>query len=102
MLPYERSLVKRLAGKPFVLLGDYVPQDPEERALVRRQQAKGIVTWRCWWDERGAIANQWGVDLFPGVFLIDTKGVLRHVGLRGQELDRAIDQLLAEAEKASS
>jgi hypothetical protein len=109
MLAHERSLVKRLEGKPFVLLGVYVPQEPGERQLVKQQMARGIVTWRCWWDEKGTLAGRWGVETFPGIFVIDAKGVLRSIGLHGRtraavmrNLDATIEQLVAEAEKSSS
>ena len=103
MLPHERSLVKRLEGKPFVLLGVDVNDD---RDFVKRQMARDIVTWRSWWDEEGTIAKRWGVRYFPGIFLIDAKGVLRKQYTKGapspDELDAAIDRLVAEAEKESS
>lgn len=96
MFSHERSLVKRLEGKPFVLLGVDVGDDRDQ---VQSQLTRGIVTWRSWWDESGTIARRWGVEMFPGIFLIDSKGVIRHVGLHGRDLDRAIDRLVAEAEK---
>ena len=46
MYPHERSLVKRLEGKPFALLG--VNSDTKDR--VRQAMKKENITWRSWWD----------------------------------------------------
>ena len=42
MYPHERSLVKRLEGKPFALIG--INSDPKER--LRRVMKKENITWR--------------------------------------------------------
>ena len=52
---------------------------PEVAAKVRA--AEGI-TWRTWFDGGGVggpIATRWEVELWPTVFLLDKKGVVRHV-----------------------
>ncbi len=45
MYPYERSLLKHLAGEPFALLGFDVNADA--RTLLSAMRAEGN-TWRCW------------------------------------------------------
>ena len=52
----------------------------------------------------GRISDKWQIEGFPTVYLLDHKGVIRYKGLRGEQLDKAIDRLLAEleAEKRSS
>ena len=104
MYPHERSLVKRLAGKPFVILG--VNSDPKERLkqVIKKEQ----ITWRSWWDggdTSGPIANKWKVNGWPTLYLVDHKGVIRNkwVGSPGdQVMDRAIDTLVKEAENAAA
>ena len=102
MYPHERSLVKRLEGKPFVLLG--VNSDPKER--LRKAVKQENITWRSWWDggnTSGPIASQWGIRGWPTLFLIDHKGVIRqkYVGSPGEEaLNKEIDKLVREAETA--
>ena len=102
MYPHERSLVKRLAGKPFVILG--VNSDPKER--LKQVLKKEQITWRSWWDggnTSGPIANTWKVNGWPTLYLVDHKGVIRNkwVGSPGdQVMDRAIDTLVKEAENA--
>ena len=96
MYPHERSLVKRLAGKPFVLLGINSDRDREQlKKTVRKER----ITWRSWWDDGridGPIQTKWQVDQRPAVYVLDAKGVIRHKDVTGEELDAAIDGLLAD------
>jgi len=94
MVAHERSLVERYRDRPFALLG--VNNDPdrdETRALSARQG----ISWRSWWDD-GHIAAQWGVRLWPSVFLLDARGNVRFTNLRGRELEHAIEMLVREVE----
>ena len=100
MYPHERSLVKRLEGQPFALLG--VNSDSRER--LRRAMKKENITWRSWWDggnTSGPIAKAWNVKGWPTIYVLDAKGVLRHRDLRDKELDAAVDALLKEAASAN-
>jgi hypothetical protein len=99
MYPHERSLVKRLAGKPFALLG--VNSDRDREAL-KEVMAKEEITWRSWWDggsTRGPIAGQFNVSSWPTIYVLDAKGVIRYKGVRGAAMDKAVDTLLAEIDK---
>ena len=104
MYPHERSLVKRLAGKPFVILG--VNSDPKEK--LKEVLKKENMTWRSWWDggnTGGPIASKWNVSGWPTLYLIDHQGVIRQkwVGSPGDEvMDRSVDALVREAEQAST
>ncbi|MGC8643134.1 MAG: TlpA family protein disulfide reductase [Isosphaeraceae bacterium] len=95
MYPRERALVNRLRDRPFALLS--VNTD-ENDSTLKKSIREGEITWRCWWD-RGPdepITTRWGVENFPTLYLIDQKGVLRQQGyVRGDELDNAVDELLA-------
>jgi len=98
MYPHERSLVKRLADKPFALLG--VNSDTD-RAATRQAIIDNQLEWRSWWDGGGVggpIATRWKITRWPTVYVIDAKGVIRYMDVRGAELDRAVDTLLAELE----
>jgi hypothetical protein len=104
MYPHERSLVKRLEGKPFVLLG--INSD-KNRAELKKVIDKEKITWRSFWNDgsrQGRISSRWEVDVWPTLFLIDANGVIRHkhVGSPGQRiLDDEIDKLIAEVEKTA-
>jgi hypothetical protein len=111
---HERSLVKKLEGKAFVLLG--VNSDRDRDAL-QKVQAKQAITWRSWFDgggTRGPIASRWNVQGWPTLYLLDAKGVIRYKGdyLRTQTarqdrtgrfvmvhlVDEAVEKLVKEAQ----
>ena len=97
MYPHERSLVKRLADKPFALIG--VNSD-ESLAQLRPRLAAEQITWRSFWCGKkgtfGSIPGKWNVRSWPTIYVIDHKGVIRFKGPRGEKMDEAVDQLLAE------
>lgn len=102
MYPHERSLVARMKGQPFTLIG--VNSDKMER--VKEAIKKENITWRSWFDggsTGGPIAKQFSVRGWPTLFLIDHEGIIRNkwVGSPGGEtLDREIEKLVALAAKA--
>jgi hypothetical protein len=101
MYPHERSLVKRLENKPFALLG--INSDPKER--LREAMKRENITWRSWWDggdTNGPIARAWNVSGWPTIYILDHKGIIRFKGPRGEAMDKAVDQLLAEMEKETA
>jgi len=98
MYPHERSLVKRLEGKPFALVG--VNSDPKDRLKKTLQKEK--MTWRSFWDggdTSGPIASKWNVHGWPTIYVLDHKGVIRYRDVREKRMDEAVDELLAELEK---
>jgi hypothetical protein len=97
MYPHERSLVKRLADKPFALLGINSDADKNE---LKKAMEKEKITWRSWWDGNtsGPIATKWNVHGWPTIYVLDHKGVIRYKGPREKQLDEAVDTLLKEME----
>ncbi|MAD80502.1 MAG: hypothetical protein CMJ50_06625 [Planctomycetaceae bacterium] len=101
MYPHERSLVKKLANEPFVLLG--VNSDPKEKVLAALEREN--ITWRSFWDggnTSGPIASRWNVRGWPTIYVLDQKGVIRYKNVRGKAMDKAVDALLAEASSNGS
>jgi len=99
MYPHERSLVKRLEGQPFVLLG--VNSDRDREALKKVMKKQGI-TWRSFWNggsTQGPISSAWNVRGWPTIYVLDHKGVIRYKNVRGEGMDEAVDKLLAEMKK---
>ena len=99
MYPHERSLVKRLKGQPFALVG--VNSDQDKSQLKIEMQKNGI-TWRSFWDggsTNGPIASGWNIQGWPTVYVLDGKGVIRYINVREVALDKAVDALLAELQK---
>jgi thiol-disulfide isomerase/thioredoxin len=97
MVPHERELVERLKDKPFVLVG---VNGDETRDKAKEVMAKEKMTWPSFWngprDDEKAISRAWNVRGWPTVYVLDAKGVIRYKGVRGKELDKAVDGLLKE------
>ncbi|MBI2809007.1 MAG: TlpA family protein disulfide reductase [Planctomycetes bacterium] len=100
MFPHERSLVKRLQGQPFALVG--VNSDGG-REKLKAMLDKERITWRSFWDggdTDGPIATRWNVLGWPAVYVLDAKGAIRYRHVRGETLDRVVDELMTEAKKS--
>ncbi len=99
MYPHERSLVARMNGKPFALVG--VNSDPDMEKLKARL-AEEKITWPSFRDgsTEGPIATRWNISGWPTIYVIDQKGVIRVKNVREKQLDDWVDKLIAEG-KAS-
>ena len=87
----------RMKNRPFALLGINCDED---RKLVNQVIAKQNLNWRSWHDgRRGPICQEWQINAFPTIYVLDHKGVIRHQNLRGKALDDAVERLVREAEK---
>lgn len=96
MIPHERSLVAKMEGRPFALVG--VNNDQGD-VSARLQESK--ITWRSFKDPGSAISRRLGVNSFPSLILIDEKGVIQKVwkGSPGNAaLDAAIEEYTKKAE----
>lgn len=94
MIPHERSLVTKLADKPFALIG--VNTDPRDRYDAEVEEMG--VTWRSFMEgsTSGPIATKWNVSGYPTIYIIDSKGVIRYKNLRDQAMEDAVMTLLEE------
>jgi peroxiredoxin len=94
--PHLRDLVGRLKEKPFALVS--VNTDKERQTLTNSIR-DGEITWWCWFDggTGGPITTAWGVTSFPEIYVIDSKGVIRHKNMFIEELGPAVDVLLGES-----
>ena len=101
MLAHERSLVKRLEGKPFALLGVNSDRD---KAELKKAMEKEQITWRSWWNgpkgTNGPLSKKWNVHGWPTIYVLDAQGVIRFRDVRGEAMDEAVDALLKELEAA--
>jgi hypothetical protein len=100
MIPHERSLVDRLKDKPFALLG--INSDKDKDYYFAEAKTMGVV-WRSFWNgpkgTSGPISGKWNVRGWPTIYVVDHKGVIRFKNVRGEAMDKAVDQLLAEMEQ---
>ena len=103
MYPHERSLVKRLENEPFALIG--VNSDKDLQKLKPRLVEEQI-TWRSFWNgpegTRGPISKAWNVSAWPTIYVLDAEGVIRFKSVRGEAMDKAVDELLAEMKAADA
>ena len=98
MYPHERSLVKKLADRPFTLLGINSDESPERVKEVLERES---ITWPSFFDGGGTggpIATRWRVRGWPTIFILDSTGTIRFKNLRGERMQEAVMKLLAEIE----
>jgi hypothetical protein len=97
MYPHERSLVKRLENSPFALIGVNSDSDKDK---LKEVLEKETITWRSFWNgpkgTGGPISDAWHVRGWPTIYVLDGDGVIRYRDVRGEDMDRAVDQLLKE------
>ena len=105
MFPHERSLVEKMKDEPFALVG--VNSDENFEDLKKKEYVEEKITWRSFQNSGGekAISDEWGVQGWPTLYLIDAAGNVRKKwsGSPGDEiLDAAIEKLVAETKGASA
>src|SRR5438105_4375195 len=97
MYPHERSLVKKMEGKPFALIGVNSDEDREGLKPILTQER---ITWRSFWNGAGGIdgpiSRKWKVTSWPSIWVIDAQGEIRYRDVRGPAMDQAVETLLAE------
>jgi thiol-disulfide isomerase/thioredoxin len=97
MIPHERELVKKLKDKPFVLVS--ISADAKKETLTDFME-KTPMPWTHWWNgAEGGILADWDVEFFPTIYVLDSKGIIRAKGVRGEEMDKAVEKLLKEMEE---
>ena len=101
MYPHERSLVEKLKDKPFAIIG--VNSDRDREAL-KKTLVEESITWRSFFDggTDGPISTRYNVSGWPTIYVLDHKGVIRFKDLREEPLEKAILELVAEAQKELS
>ncbi|RMH03805.1 MAG: TlpA family protein disulfide reductase [Planctomycetota bacterium] len=98
MYPHERSLVQKLADKPFALVGVNSDESPQR---LRQAMEKNDITWPSFFDGGmigGPIATRWRVTGWPTIYVLDADGVIRARDLRGEALAEKVLELLKEIE----
>jgi len=91
-----------MKDKPFVLIS--VSAD-DKKDTLEKFIAKEPMPWVHWWDNgpESKVISTYRVRAFPTLYLIDHTGVIRNkwVGApENEKLDKAVEELVKEAEKA--
>jgi len=101
-MPVVKEIWKKYNGENFALIG--ISLDKNQNSLQAYIQQQGI-SWLQYYDGNGwnnSVARQYGVHSIPHSILVDHKGKIQAVGLRGTALDRKIEQLLEDVPKAAA
>jgi thiol-disulfide isomerase/thioredoxin len=99
MIPHQREMVEKLKDKPFALVS--VSAD-EERQTAVDFVAKTSMPWTHWWNgDKGGMIDNWDVNAFPTVYIIDAKGTIRYAEVGGgpdaaKAIEETVTKLLAE------
>jgi thiol-disulfide isomerase/thioredoxin len=97
MIPHEREMAEKFKGKPFALIS--ISADDQKKEL-EEFLAHESMPWTHWWEgPDAALLKTWNVRFFPTIYVIDAKGVIRRKNIRGADLEKAVEELVAEAGK---
>ena len=97
MIPHEREMNEKLKGKPFTFIS--ISGDDTKETLTSFLE-KEKMPWVHWFADRKGILKDWNIRFYPTMYILDHKGVIRAKGLRGEELEKKVNELVVEAEKA--
>ena len=96
MYPHERSLVEKYKDQPFAIVG--INSD-KERSKLKERMAEENISWKSFFDGGGTggpIASSWNVSGWPTIYVLDAEGRIRFKDVRGEALDAALEELMAE------
>jgi peroxiredoxin len=96
---HMRALTRRLEGRPFALISINAEPNKVVKELRDAWKSEGN-TWRCLFDGtwEGPIQKAWNIQLFPTIYLLDGKGIIRQKDVRERDLDSVVEKLLDDAE----
>jgi thiol-disulfide isomerase/thioredoxin len=95
-MPNVVATYKKLHGQGFEIIGISLDED---KAAMEAALKKHEMTWTQYFDGAGwknKISQSFGINSIPAAWLIDKKGMLREMGLRGEALTAGVEKLLAE------
>lgn len=97
MFPHGRSLVKKLSGKPFAMIG--VNSDPVD--VARKAVRDNQLNWRSFQDAAGTtkISDDWLVRGWPTLVVLDAEHRIHFRGGDPDEAESVIQSLLEKMAK---
>lgn len=95
MIPHTRKLVEKMKDKPFVFVS--VSADAKKETLEAFVK-KTPMPWTHWWEGTSGMIEEWEVQYFPTIYILDHKGIIRFKDLREARMDEAVEKLIKEAE----
>jgi thiol-disulfide isomerase/thioredoxin len=94
-LPHVKAVYEKLHARGFEIIGISLDQDKD--ALVGFVEKQGM-SWPQFFDGKGwenELAQRFGINSIPTLWLVDKKGVLRDIEARGNLQDK-VERLLNE------
>jgi thiol-disulfide isomerase/thioredoxin len=94
-VPRVKAVYEKLHGKGFEIVG--ISFD-EKKGALQSFVEKEKITWPQYFDGKGwgnQFGAQFGIESIPTMWLLDKKGLLRHVDAR-HDLEAKVQKLLAE------
>jgi thiol-disulfide isomerase/thioredoxin len=75
-VPQEREMVRRFGGRPFRLLGVNGDDDLEK---AKKAVEEKEISWPSFRNggSRGPLSDRWHVSVWPTLYLVDHRGVIR-------------------------
>jgi len=95
-MPALAKLYKEYKDKGLAIVGISLDKSADQ---LQQSIEDNAITWPVLSDNAGpqnAIAQKWNVRAIPKTFVLDRKGVIRHIDLRGQDLADAVAKLIEE------
>ena len=96
MIPHTRELVKKMDGKPFVFVS--ISADAK-KATLETFLEKTPMPWTHWHSGTAGVVDDWEIEAFPTIYILDAKGVIRKVIVGGDNkaIEREVEKLVKEA-----
>jgi peroxiredoxin len=94
--PNVVAAYKQLRDHGFEIVGISLDQDVDRVRAVTKQMG---MTWPQYCDGKGwqnEISSQYGIQAIPTTWILDKRGFVRYVGLRGKMLADHIEELQRE------
>ena len=92
-IPHLLEAYKKHHSQGFEIIG--ISLDKDQNTLRRYIEKQGM-TWPQHLDEDKSVRKRSGVHGIPSMYLLDRKGVVRHIDVRGESLEKAIAELCSE------
>ncbi len=95
-MPNVKGVYEKYKDDNFQIIG--ISLDNSRDTLVGYLEKEGI-TWPQFFDENGwqnRVAQMYGINAIPHMYLIDGNGVIRKSGVRGHALEPAVAELVQE------
>jgi thiol-disulfide isomerase/thioredoxin len=99
MIPHERELVERMKGKPFKFVSLSV--DDTKETLTEFLKYENMSWTHMWNGPAGGFIDQYQIQSYPTIYVLDAKGMIRFKHVKGEKLDHAVEALLKEMSGAN-